>query len=35
VRAVGDRELLMIARGAESYQKRAVRYRAELLEQAL
>jgi carbonic anhydrase/acetyltransferase-like protein (isoleucine patch superfamily) len=35
VRTVGDKELAMIARGAESYQHRALRYRTELLEQLL
>lgn len=35
VRAVGEKELMMISHGAESYQKRAIRYRAELQEQLL
>jgi carbonic anhydrase/acetyltransferase-like protein (isoleucine patch superfamily) len=35
VRAVGEKEMMMITRGAESYQKRAVRYRAELQQQLL
>lgn len=35
VRAVGDKELRMIAHGAESYKQRAVRYRAELQPQDL
>jgi carbonic anhydrase/acetyltransferase-like protein (isoleucine patch superfamily) len=35
VRPVGDKELQMIAHGAQSYKNRAVRYRAELAPQEL